>query len=178
MRVGPFGRYSDPMKPGLVVAAFCLLVPLSSAAAGGRDLHAYWDGRCKSCHGDAGDFARRTLAVERGRLVGTHHKDDLERFLRNHYLTDDLVAPVSAMLVAQVDTPPLFKQHCASCHGQASEFVRRSLSLRDGVLTGKASGRAVEQSLRAHGGLPAAQVPEMVKTLSRVLAEVGGPGGE
>lgn len=159
------------------MAAATLLALSSSAATGGRDLHAYWDGRCKSCHGDAGDFARRTLAVERGRLVGTHHKDDLERFLRNHYLADDLVAPVSAMLVAQVNTAPLFKQNCASCHGPASEFARRSLTLREGVLTGRASGRPVEQYLRTHGGLPPAQVPEMVKTLARVLAEVGGGSG-
>jgi predicted component of type VI protein secretion system len=44
----------------------------------------------------------------------------------------------------------------------------------DGVLIGKQSGLAVQLYLRSHGGLEPAQVSEMVKTLTRVLDEVGG----
>ena len=46
--------------------------------------------------------------------------------------------------------------------------------LRGSVLTGKASGKPVADYLATHGGLPAAEVPAMVKSLQRVLQEVGG----
>lgn len=157
---------------GLVVA---LSLAAGAVAAAGPDLHAYWDNRCAQCHGDAGPFARRTLRVDNGRLLGKHHGADLERFLRQHYLADDLVAPVTAMLAAQVSTPPLFRQRCAACHDSAATFARRSLALRDGVLVGKASGQPVAVYLRSHGGLAPKEVPEMVKTLARVHAEVGAP---
>lgn len=162
-------------SPRGLVAALLLLFAglLRPVAAESVDLHAYWDGRCRQCHGDAGAFARRTLRVEGGRLLGVHQGAQLERFLRNHYLADEMVAPVTAMLAAQVVTPPLFKQHCAGCHGTAAELARQSLALRAGTPVGKRSGRAVQDSLRSHGGLAATQVPEMVKTLTRVLGEVG-----
>lgn len=157
--------------PAVVLSAWMTL--LAPAAAAERDLHAYWDGRCKDCHGDAGAFARRTLRVEQGRLIGAHHGAQLERFLRNHYLADDLVAPVMQMLQAQATATPVFKENCSGCHGSASEFARQSLLLRDGVLTGRASGRPVQDYLRRHGGLAPEQVAPMVRTLERVLGEVG-----
>jgi mono/diheme cytochrome c family protein len=157
-----------------IAVLFAMLAAPALAAPQGRDLHAYWDGRCKECHGDSAAFARSTLRIEQGRLLGRHHGTELPTFLRNHYLADELVAPVTAMLAAQVTTTPLFKQHCAGCHGSASEFARKSLALQGGVLTGKASGKPVADYLRSHGGLPPAQVPAMVQTLQRVLGEVGG----
>jgi hypothetical protein len=157
----------------LVGLALLSIAPSAVGAQDGRDLHDYWDGRCRECHGDAGDFARRTLAVERGRLVGKHHRDDLEGFLTNHYLTDELVAPVMQMLTAQVTTRPLFKQHCAGCHGAATEFARESLVLRGGMAAGRKGGRAVVEYLRTHGGLAPADIPVMGATLERVLRETG-----
>jgi hypothetical protein len=171
----PFNLAMRCVRRTLIAVCIGLLAPLAVPA--GTDLHAYWDARCRTCHGESGPFARSTLRVDtNGRLLGRHHGADLERFLRQHYLTDDLVRPVSAMLAAQVVTPPLYRQQCAGCHGAASEFARRSLALReDGTLVGRKSGRAVQDHLRSHGGLEPAQVPEMVKTLTRVLGEVGGP---
>jgi len=158
----------------LAVMATMAMITVPAPAAGvGRDLHDYWDGRCKDCHGDAGTFARRTLHVEQGRLVGTHHGADLEQFLRNHYLADELVAPVMQMLQAQATAAPLFKEKCSECHGSASEFARKALTLRNGVLVGRASQRPVQDYLRRHGGLAPEQVGPMVKTLERVLGEVG-----
>lgn len=156
----------------VALLALSLLAPALPGAFAATDLHAYWDDRCKDCHSDSGAFARRTLHVEGGRLVGAHHRDDLDRFLRQHYLTDDLVAPVTTMLLAQATTPPLFKSHCAACHGDAATLARKSLVMKDGVLTGKASGRPVADFLRSHGGLAPAEVPIMTATLQRVLGEV------
>ena len=162
------------MRHALWIIIVLASLPLLPRAAE-RDLHDYWDTRCKDCHGDAGDFARRTLRVEQGRLAGRHHAAaDLDRFMRNHYLADELVAPVTAMLLAQVGTAPLFKERCGGCHGVASAFARKSLAMQGGQLIGKASQRPVQEHLRSHGGLAPAEIAPMVETLTRVLGEVGG----
>jgi hypothetical protein len=161
------------MKRLMTALILAALAAWAAAAPNDRDLHAYWDGRCKDCHGDAAAFARSTLRVEQGQLLGRHHGAELVRFLHNHYLAAELVVPVTAMLAAQVNTPPLFKAHCASCHASAAAFARQSLVLKAGVLTGKASQRPVADTLRSHGGLAAADVPALVQTLERVLREVG-----
>jgi mono/diheme cytochrome c family protein len=136
------------------------------------DLHSHWDVRCKSCHGDSADFARRSLKVMDGELVGTHHQRELKTFMGQHYLNDELVAPVTAMLMAQATTTPLFKDQCGGCHGSAADFARKSLELRDGTLVGKTSQRPVADYLRRHGGLMPADVAPMTATLNRVLGEV------
>lgn len=152
-----------------------LLASAASTASSAVDLHDYWDQRCQACHGHSSAFARRFLRVEKGRLVGVHHRDDLDRFLRNHYLTDSLVAPVSAMLAAQVTTPPLFGQKCARCHGTAAEFARKSLAISGGALTSAPSGRKVADTLATHGGLEPREVPVVVDSLTRVRNEVSHP---
>jgi hypothetical protein len=157
---------------GLLLAA---AAAFAGAATAGTDLHDMWDGRCKDCHGHAGTFARQTLHIDGGRLAGRHHgADELPRFLRNHYLADEWVEPVMQMLVAQAATAPTFAQRCSNCHGTAAEFARRSLAMKDGQLIGRASGRTVAETLRNHGGLAAADIEPMVRTLIRVLAETGG----
>ncbi|HET9207551.1 MAG TPA: hypothetical protein VFO28_15020 [Burkholderiaceae bacterium] len=158
---------------GIVLA---LLAGPGSAAEPARDLHAYWHDRCLPCHADAGAFARSTLAVVDGKLVGRHHRDDLDTFLRQHYLAGDLIAPVTAMLTAQASSAPRFKEQCGGCHGTAAEFARKSLLVEHGVLKGRKSGKPVADYLIRHGGLAAADVPVMVKTLERVAAEVAASG--
>jgi mono/diheme cytochrome c family protein len=161
--------------PNRLVTIVLALASAVGTGAADRDLHDYWDTRCRGCHGHAGAFARSTLRVDKGRLVGAHHATNLDQFLRNHYLTDELVAPVTAMLTAQVQTLPRFQTHCAGCHDSAAEFARRSLTLRAEVLTGKAGGRPVAETLREHGGLAPVDAAAMVDTLTRVLGEVGTP---
>lgn len=163
------------MKTRGVWLVLLVLAPLAPAASSGADLHDYWDQRCKGCHGHSGEFARRFLRVKNGQLFGVHHQADLEVFLRNHYLTDELVAPVSEMLTAQVATPPLFGEKCSRCHGTAAEFARNSLVVTNGVLVGKSSGRNVADYLATHGGLGSTEVRAMVDTLKRVRNEVSDP---
>lgn len=147
----------------------------AAGAACAIDLHAYWDDRCSGCHGHSATFARSTLQVQEGRLAGRHHRDDLAGFLRGHYLNDDLVAPISAMLLAQVSTPPLFGQKCGGCHGTAAEFVRGSVDLRDGTLVGRRNGLPVAEFLRRHGQLAPAEVGPLVDVLRRVHRETSTP---
>lgn len=156
-------------------ALFCALVMQAPAIAADLDLHVYWEQRCESCHGHAGAFARRFLHLENGQLSGVHPVGDLNQFLRNHYLNDDLIAPVTAMLKAQVVSRPLFSEKCAGCHGSAAQFVRQSLVMKDGVLTGRLSGRTVADFLNAHGKLEPGQKDIMLDTLSRVHKELSIP---
>ncbi|MBX3603866.1 MAG: hypothetical protein KF788_01265 [Piscinibacter sp.] len=163
------------MSPVTVFLALALAALSPGPAASGTDLHAYWDGRCRDCHGDAGPFARNHLQVVEGRLAGRHHASGLATFLRQHYLSDDLVEPVMQMLQAQAGTDPLFKPKCGGCHGSAADFARKSLTLRGGVLVGRASGRPVREFLKAHGGLAPEQIAPLTSTLERVHREVGSP---
>ena len=103
-----------------------------------------------------------------------HHRVDLQRFLRNHYLNDDLVAQVNDMLRAQVETPPLFGTRCARCHGNAAEFARASLAWQGDTLIGCASTRPVADTLTTHGQLSPDEAATLLKILSHVRHEVAG----
>ena len=149
-----------------------LMLAPGSAVAADRDLHDYWDARCASCHGHAGQFARKFLRVENGKLIGTHHRDNLATFMRNHHLTPDLYEPAMAMLKAQASSPPLFNSKCSGCHDTAAEFARKSLEIKKGVLTGRASGKPVIEYLKKHGKVTPEEAASLVQTLTRVLGEV------
>lgn len=156
-----------------------LVVMVMLAAAGAGDaaavnLHEYWDGNCSNCHGHAAAFARRFLTVKDGKLRGRHHVDDLDAFLGNHYLARDLIAPVTAMLAAQVTTEPRFRNECGRCHASAAALARASLSLRDGVLVSRASGLPTADFLSGHAHIKPADVPVFVSALTRVMNEVSG----
>lgn len=161
------------MRTRRLLALLGLVFPLALAEADGIDLHAYWDSRCAACHGDAGDFARRTLTVVDGRLQGRHHRDDLERFLRQHHTADALVPPVLAMLRAQRETPPLYREHCLRCHGRASDFVRGELAWQDGQLVSRAGMRPVAPLLQRHGALAADERVPLLRSLERIAGEIG-----
>lgn len=161
------------MRSRLLPVLLALLLPPFAAAAEGVDLHAYWHSRCATCHGEAGPFARRTLTVVDGRLQGRHHRDDLERFLQQHHTADDLVGPVMAMLRNQADTPALFLERCARCHGRAADFVRGELAWRDGELVGRAQARPVATVLQRHGGLSSDERAPLLRSLERIAGEVG-----
>ncbi len=154
-----------------------MAIVLTAAGAGKAaevDLHGYWDGRCASCHGHAATFARRFLKVTDGKLQGRHHVDDLETFLSNHHLSPDLIAPVTAMLAAQVTTEPRFRNECGRCHTSAAELARKSLSLRNGVLVSRASSRPAAEFLTSHARIEPEDVPFFVEVLTRVVRETGG----
>lgn len=158
----------------LVALAWAAALP-AAAQDSARDLHAYWHDRCHACHADAGAFARSTLQVVNGKLQGRHHRDDLPKFLSQHYAAHELVQPLIAMLAAQVATAPRFMEQCSGCHGRAADFARQSLVREQGVLKGRQSGRPVAATLRGHGDLAPGEVSAMVSALERVHAEVAGP---
>lgn len=148
---------------------------LSAAAAQALDLHRLWEDRCGECHGHAGDFARTHLSVAGDRLQGHRPERDLRLFLGNHYLADSEVEAVYAMLLAQAAGQGRFKARCGGCHAAAADLVRDRLVLRDGVLTGRDSGRPVGDFMTRHGGLGADEVPFFVDLLTRIHDEIHRP---
>lgn len=156
-----------------------LLVLLLPVSVHGDDLHAFWDDRCVDCHGHAGDFARDFFSVLDGELIGPHHHgEELRTFLRHHYAPEAMVEPLYAMLLAQATTPPVYRMHCAGCHGSAAALVREKLELRDGVLYGREGQRPLAEFLERHGGLDSEERQVVVDSLTRLAQEVVLIGGE
>ncbi len=144
---------------------------IASGAASAADIHAYWENHCLECHGHAGAFARDRLTVEDGVLASDRWGTRLERFLANHYTTPATLGPIVAMLTAQVTTPPLYAEHCRSCHATAADLVRNSVERRDGVLYARSSGQALAPFLERHGGLAGEEVPVVLQVLDRLVDE-------
>ena len=73
---------------------------------------------------------------------------------------------------AQAANPPLFNSKCSGCHDTAAEFARKSLEIKNGVLTGRTSGKPVSEYLKKHGKVTPEEAASLVQTLPRVLGEV------
>ena len=164
----------DRRWPLLILAvAIAALTITGSMPAIGIDLHWFWDQRCHECHGHAGEFARSRLKVEGGQLVGRHHTQDLRLFLGQHQNGGAYAGEMYDMLLAQAETPPVYQQKCARCHGSAAQFARMSLVVIDGVVSGREKQRPLIDILQKHGKLTSEEVPLVVESLTRVLKEVG-----
>jgi hypothetical protein len=159
-------------RTGLVAAIAAVLV-LSAGSAPGVDLHAYWENHCAECHGHSGAFARERLRVEQGRLVSDHWGRDLERFLANHHAAGPVLPELAAMLVAQVQAAPTYRDRCEGCHGPAADLVRGALVREDGILRLRTDGRPLDAFLARHGGLGAEERAALLRRLGEIAAEVG-----
>jgi hypothetical protein len=172
MKTGTNTRWVNP-GAGIVLVAAALAIPAARAAD--PDLHWLWDDRCATCHGHAGEFARKFLRVSGNELQGVHHVHDLRRFLHNHYLVGNDVDAVYSMLFAQANTQARFKRECVSCHDTAASLVRNSLELRDGVLYSRNSGHPVNRFLDHHRGLNPDDVEFFTSLLTRIAHEIWRP---
>jgi hypothetical protein len=151
------------------VMAWLLVAPSAFAV----DLHHFWDQRCGGCHGHAGEFARRYLKVDAGRLIGRHHTDNLRLFLGQHEMSGAIADEIYAMLLAQASTPPIYQEKCRGCHQNAAELARTSLAVVGGKVAGRQSGRPLEDFLPGHARLKPDELA--VESLARVYREVYGP---
>ena len=138
----------------------------------GPDLHKLWDSKCVTCHGHSAEFSREFLKVVDGQLQGRLFENDFRLFLKNHYLAGKEVDSIYAMLLAQASIVPRFRQECSGCHQKASEFVRNSLVLKDGVLFNNKRQIPVRNFLVSHRGLNAEDIEFFTKQLTRVANEV------
>lgn len=140
--------------------------------ASGADLHWLWDDRCAECHGHSAEFARQFLQLNGNQLQGRHPGRDLRLFLRNHYSPQAEVDGIYHMLKAQVNSSAHYRVKCRGCHGNAAEFVRTTLLVKEGVLQGRASRRPVAAFMRNHRNLDSEEIEFFVKLLQRVAIEV------
>jgi len=167
-------QYLNKTLLRLIAGSILLFLTLSTPvfAQSDIDLHWFWDDRCESCHGHSADFAHQYLQIAEGKLSGQHHVDDLRLFLRNHYLSEQLVDEVYAMLSAQVTQPQKFRDKCAACHQSASIFVRKNLRIRNDSLIVRGSGEAVRKFLENHRRLSDDDIDFYATLLTRVAREV------
>lgn len=151
-----------------------LLAMLAAPPPAAADLHALWDGQCGGCHGHAGDFARRALAVRQGVLYGRDSRRPVAEYLIRHnggYSPAQVVA-LQTMLTAQVISPPEYRLHCGGCHDSAAQVVRDWLVRRDATLALRSTGKPVADFLRRHGGADAESRARIVEALTRIASEV------
>lgn len=147
-----------------------LLLALIPLEVSSRDALAIWDSRCEECHGDPARFAGKYLWDIGGQLQGQHHVDNLDLFMRNHYTPDHEIETINSMLLARANSPVRFKTECGGCHGDAKEFVEKSIWVRGSGITGMESGMDISEFLPTHQELQ----PEDVAFYQKLFARIAG----
>jgi len=86
-----------------------------------------------------------------------------------------LAGALTVALAQSIDPHRLYEQRCSGCHAMhASEFVRDSLTVADGKLVGRRSGREVLTFLESgHGRLTGAEAKAVVAQLTSIEASDG-----
>lgn len=163
------------MRRLLTITGFAYTAVLLMGVANAVDLHLLWEDRCTPCHGEAGDFARKFLVVRDGKLYGRHADRDLRLFLQNHYLRNNEIEAVHAMLFAQATSQQQFRKKCGSCHEKAAQLARESLARRGDELIIRDTGEPLSEFLKGHGNLEAGDIAFFVALLDRIEKEVHRP---
>lgn len=157
---------SDLLKSILLVA-LCLFSPQGIAA----NAPAIWDDRCEECHGDAEAFSVKYLWNIEGQLQGQHHVEDLERYLSNHYVPRYARDAIRDMLLAVANSPLRFDSECSGCHGDAAEFVAKSIWVRGKRVTALDSGLDIREFLPGHHDLQPEDISFFLKLFSRIAGK-------
>lgn len=147
-----------------------LLLALIPVEAGARDALAIWDSRCEECHGDPTEFAGKYLWDIGGQLQGQHHIDNLDLFMGNHYIPDHEIEIINNMLLSMANSPVRFESECGDCHGDAREFVEKSIWVRGNGITGMKTGVDVDEFLPTHQDLQ----PEDIVFYRKLFARIAG----
>ncbi|TQV73281.1 hypothetical protein [Denitrobaculum tricleocarpae] len=161
------------MKPRFSIV-LALLFPFLAAAgpsavAQSADPHDLYEQRCAGCHSEhAGEFVQESVLREDGKLMGRDGGMSVRALLsRGHgKLTPAQVEVVLAHFHEILDAGALFRDNCVICHGRAVLFARSHLGMKDGVLVGRYSDRAVDDFLKSHGRLEGSEISAVVKALS------------
>lgn len=156
------------LLPQIRIVILLLLIPIQTEA---RDALAMWDSRCEECHGDPAIFSSKYLWNIDGQLQGVHHVDNLNLFLRNHYIPKHEIEAIRNMLLSQANSPLRFKAECSSCHGDAIEFVDTSIWVRGSEITGLKSGMDISEFLPTHQGLKQEDVAFFEKLFARIAGK-------
>lgn len=145
-----------------------LMLALVSPGSDARDAGAIWDSRCEECHGDPKPFARKYLWNIEGQLQGQHHINNMDLFMRNHYIPEHEIEILHNMMLAQANSPVRFEVECGECHGAAQDFVEKSLWVRGSEITGLESGLDIKEFLPGHQRLQAEDIAFYTKLFVRI----------
>lgn len=148
-----------------------LMLALAPIRSDARDGPAIWDSRCEECHGDPEPFARKYLWNIDGQLQGQHHINNMDLFMRNHYIPDHEIEILHTMLLTQANSPVRFEAECGECHGDARDFVEKSLWVRGSEITGLDSGLDVKEFLPGHQELQSEDVAFYTKLFVRIAGK-------
>ncbi len=162
-------------NPFSTFAQALLILMLTSGASSAQalDPHDTFEAECLSCHGHAGDFARRYLSLD-GATPLTSGGEPVADFLGHHRggLPGPVIEQVVAMFRAQLSSDGLFgspEKRCLFCHDRAHDFAHRQLVLRGGTLIGRYTGRDVAGFLPGHAGLTPGEAAQIYTILERFL---------
>ena len=161
------GRPMLALKLSIAIL-FTLLMPLKTE---GRNAEAIWDSRCEECHGDNARFARKYLWNIDGELQAQHHVDNLSLFMRQHYIPDHEIEAIRKMLLQQANSPLRFKDECGACHGEVTEFIKKSIWVRSNEITGLESGKDLKDFLPGHHKVQSKDVNFFLRLFARVAGK-------
>lgn len=148
-----------------------LLLVLFPIEAGARGAKAIWDDRCEECHGDPVKFAGKYLWKIEGQLQGQHHIDNLKLFMGNHYIPDHAIETIRDMLLTHANSPVRFIAECGDCHGDAADFVEKSIWVRGNAITGMGTGKDLSEFLPGHEGLQGEDITFYLKLFARIAGK-------
>jgi hypothetical protein len=133
------------------------------------DPHGLYEMRCARCHGDhAGEFVARGLKRTMSQIAGM-----LER--GHGGLQGAEVEVMTSHLEAIQSAGGLYREKCRICHDRAVDLARRELTLRNGRLVGRYTGRDIESFMGVHGRLSEVERATILDMLTRHFA-TGGHG--
>lgn len=132
---------------------------------------AIWNNKCEECHGDPANFSTKYLWNIDGQLQGQHHVDDLDRYLRQHYVPGYAFDSIRSMLLQRANSPDRFNSECAECHGELDGFVDKSIWVRGNQVTGMDSGRDMREFLPTHHGITDQDVSFYLKLFARTAGK-------
>jgi hypothetical protein len=144
------------------------LLPLYLPASGqAQELHELFEERCGRCHEHAGPFARESLVIADGQVVGRASGQEVGVFLQGHYghLTEGEIAALRDLFRFQIISSGLYEKRCLACHESAKDLARSRLLVREDRLVGRYTGRAMAEFLMRHGRLSKSEAVFMTEVL-------------
>lgn len=147
------------------------MLVLTPTAVYSQSAEYLWDNRCEECHGDSSIFAGKYLWDIDGQLQGRHHINNLALFMSNHYIPDHASEIIRNMLLSKANSPIKFKNECRNCHGEAKEFVEKSLWVRGSEITGMATGMALIDFLPTHQNIPQTDITFFRELFARIAGK-------
>lgn len=151
-----------------------LLAGLGSAVGQTIDPHTIYEDKCARCHEThGGDFVRNNLELRDGQVVGRKAGTEIGAFLERGHgrLSPPELDLLAAHLISIRLTGQIYQDKCLICHDRAVDLARTRLIVKDGVLSGRYSGRVIGDFLVSHGRLDDEEQATIHTMLERQLTD-------